>query len=198
MKIKTALSDLITYPKQLISYVSAPKENSGFTIIEIMIVLAIGGLMLLLVFEAIPALERNGRNNQRKQDVATILEAVSHYQLNNSGTFPAKCGAVSQPLCNASSTQPLYYAKLTYYTDSVIGKVVVIPQSRTTAPVAIDLPALTNADPNAKDEVFIYNYERCDRNTQGAAVIAGAGYSDIVALYALETVNGVSAQCEQL
>ena len=45
------------------------KRNQGFTIIEVMIVLAIAGLIMLIVFLAVPALQRNQRNTARKQDV---------------------------------------------------------------------------------------------------------------------------------
>ena len=42
-------------------------EQKGFTIIEVMIVLAIAGLIILIVFLAVPALQRNGRNTQQKR-----------------------------------------------------------------------------------------------------------------------------------
>ena len=40
------------------------KHRSGFTIIEIMIVLAIAGLIMLIVFLAVPALQRASRNTR--------------------------------------------------------------------------------------------------------------------------------------
>ena len=48
-------------------------RKDGFTIIEVLIVLAIAGLIMLIVFLAVPALQRNSRNTQRKNDVANIL-----------------------------------------------------------------------------------------------------------------------------
>jgi prepilin-type N-terminal cleavage/methylation domain-containing protein len=39
------------------------KREAGFTIIEVLIVLAIAALILLIVFLAVPALQRNARNN---------------------------------------------------------------------------------------------------------------------------------------
>ena len=175
-------------------------REAAFTIVETLFVLAIAGLILLIVFEALPALQRSSRNNQRKQDVQTILEAVSHYELNNSGTFPAKCGDTSMNLCDANSTDPLYYvaSKLTLYDPHVAGNVVITPQSRTDpATLAKDVPALTGV--TAPDTVFVYNYERCDTSTQGAATIQGAGYSDTVALYALDSGgSNISAECQQL
>lgn len=67
-----------------------PKE--GFTIIEVLIVLAIAALILLIVFLAVPALQRNSRNTQRKNDVASILAAISDYQTNNNGVMPNAAG----------------------------------------------------------------------------------------------------------
>jgi prepilin-type N-terminal cleavage/methylation domain-containing protein len=41
------------------------KKADGFTIIEVMIVLAIAGLIMLVVFLAVPSLQRNSRNEPR-------------------------------------------------------------------------------------------------------------------------------------
>ena len=41
------------------------KSKKGFTIIEVVLVLAIAGLIFLMVFIALPALQRTQRNTQR-------------------------------------------------------------------------------------------------------------------------------------
>lgn len=64
-------------------------EAKGFTIIEVMIVLAIAGLILLIVFLAVPALQRNGRNTALKNDAGNIAGAISEYRSNNDGGNPA-------------------------------------------------------------------------------------------------------------
>lgn len=65
------------------------KQNKkGFTIIEVVLVLAIGGLIFLMVFIALPALQRSQRNTQREDDLARVLTAVNDYQTNNSGKTP--------------------------------------------------------------------------------------------------------------
>ncbi len=64
------------------------KNQRGFTIIEVLIVLAIAGLILLIVFLAVPALQRNQRNTGRKQDAARFGTAVNNYVSNNSGKLP--------------------------------------------------------------------------------------------------------------
>lgn len=67
-------------------------KDQGFTIIEVLIVLAIAGLILLIVFLAVPALQRASRNTQRKNDASAISGAVANYISDNSGTLPTLLG----------------------------------------------------------------------------------------------------------
>lgn len=60
----------------------------GFTIIEVVLVLAIAGLIFLMVFIALPALQRSQRNTRRREDMARIMSAVADYQGNNGGRLP--------------------------------------------------------------------------------------------------------------
>lgn len=60
----------------------------GFTIIEVVLVLAIAGLIFLMVFIALPALQRSQRDTQRRDDMAKISEAITQYQTNNQGKLP--------------------------------------------------------------------------------------------------------------
>ncbi len=64
------------------------KRTEGFTIIEVLIVLAIAGLILLIVFLAVPALQRNSRNTAMKNDVSAVLGGISEYANLNNGAFP--------------------------------------------------------------------------------------------------------------
>ncbi len=64
------------------------KNKKGFTIIEVVLVLAIAGLIFLMVFIALPALQRSQRNTQREDDISRFLTAISDYQTNNSGKTP--------------------------------------------------------------------------------------------------------------
>ena len=73
------------------------RNQKGFTIIEVLIVLAIAGLILLIVFLAVPALQRNSRNTSIKNDAAALLGGVSEYQAANNGSMPttlAQAGSV--------------------------------------------------------------------------------------------------------
>lgn len=64
------------------------KPNSGFTIIEVLIVLAIVGLIMLIVFLAVPALQRNSRNTAIKSDVSNVLGGVVEFTSANNGRIP--------------------------------------------------------------------------------------------------------------
>lgn len=65
------------------------KSKKGFTIIEVVLVLAIAGLIFLMVFVALPALQRSQRDTQRRQDYADLSSAISSYMTNNNGRLPA-------------------------------------------------------------------------------------------------------------
>lgn len=176
------------------------RNSRGFTITETMIVLALAGMILLIIFEAIPALTRSSRNNQRRQDVQTILAAVSHYELNDSGNFPENCG-VTMPAqaCTQDAGQPSTFPndyflkteknKLSFYDPTVANELVLTGYNTA---VTHGQPGVTNVD-----TVQIYNHQLC--NSDGSSTYIGAGYNDVVALFAVEVGhNGHQSQCQQL
>ncbi|HRJ06666.1 MAG TPA: type II secretion system protein [Candidatus Saccharibacteria bacterium] len=63
-------------------------NKKGFTIIEVVLVLAIAALIFLMIFIALPALQRGQRDTARKQDVGTVASAVNSYRSNHRGTVP--------------------------------------------------------------------------------------------------------------
>lgn len=62
------------------------KSKQGFTIIEVVLVLAIAGLIFLMVFVALPALQRSQRDTQRRNDLSRVDTSMVQYQTNNQGT----------------------------------------------------------------------------------------------------------------
>ncbi len=60
----------------------------GFTIIEVVLVLAIAGLIFLMVFIALPALQRSQRDTQRRDDYAAISSAVTDWTTSHNGALP--------------------------------------------------------------------------------------------------------------
>ena len=75
-------------------------NKKGFTIIEVVLVLAIAGLIFLMVFIALPALQRSQRNTQREDDLARILTAVNNYQTNNNGKVPFGASVTNDKLAD--------------------------------------------------------------------------------------------------
>jgi prepilin-type N-terminal cleavage/methylation domain-containing protein len=150
-------------------------NDKGFTIIEVMIVLAIAGLILLIVFLAVPALQRNARNTQRKNDAAGISAAVNEYTNNNNGQAPLNDNYAAQTLtlctgsCTAANpTDARSTAKLGYYSS---------------APSITVEPAGTNPTFGpASDTVKIYENAQCNGN-------ATATYAsrDVAVVYGIES-----------
>ena len=64
-------------------------KESGFTIIEVVLVLAIAGLIFLIVFVALPQLQRSQRDTTRRSDAGRAAAATSEYAADNSGQHPA-------------------------------------------------------------------------------------------------------------
>lgn len=65
------------------------EKREGFTIIEVVLVLAIAGLIFLIVFLAVPALQRSQRDTQRRNDVSRFMAQIQNYSANNKGCVPA-------------------------------------------------------------------------------------------------------------
>jgi prepilin-type N-terminal cleavage/methylation domain-containing protein len=65
------------------------RKEKGFTIIEVVLVLAIAGLIFLMVFLAFPAVTRSQHDTTRKTDLGKISTQITSYISNNRGAIPA-------------------------------------------------------------------------------------------------------------
>ena len=63
-------------------------SKKGFTIIEVVLVLAVAGLIFTMVFIALPALQRSQRDNARRDDLMKFISEVKKYQMSNRGSLP--------------------------------------------------------------------------------------------------------------
>ncbi len=94
------------------------KGKKGFTIIEVVLVLAIAGLIFMMVFIALPALQKGQRDTQRKSDLSRLQTALTQYTSNNRGSLPSNWsdfekqyligqddGAFVDPLGETTSTE---------------------------------------------------------------------------------------------
>jgi prepilin-type N-terminal cleavage/methylation domain-containing protein len=76
---------------KMLSKLIKPKsrDSKGFTLIEIVIVLAIAGLIFVIVFLAVQQAQRSRRDTQRRGDAARYLAAAEQYAGNNNGDYPS-------------------------------------------------------------------------------------------------------------
>lgn len=72
------------------------QKNKGFTIIEVVLVLAIAGLIFLMVFIALPTLQRGRRDTQRRDDVSRFISQLNSYSVNNNGNVPTLTSAADR------------------------------------------------------------------------------------------------------
>lgn len=79
------------------------KSDKGFTIIEILIVLAIAGLILAIVFLAVPQLQRSARDNQRQNALARVKSELESFAANNQGIYPFQVAPSVKTLANFST-----------------------------------------------------------------------------------------------
>lgn len=150
------------------------RKQEGFTIIEVLIVLAIAGLILLIVFLAVPALQRNSHNTSIKNDVAGLLGGMSEYVNNNNGSVPAS-------LVNTSTTEVNIGASGTNQANVKLGYLDGSSSSSVTLTAASG--AITNSQ--APGTVHLYTKAVCNANGIDATNV-GATSRNFVALYGLE------------
>lgn len=148
------------------------KKQTGFTIIEVLIVLAIAGLILLIVFLAVPALQRNSRNTQRRNQMASYLGAVNEFVSNNNGKMPSTAAHVTT--INGLSAD----GQITEYTG------VPLTGTQTAAVTVSSMQLVVNA--------------RCDTTTVGNTTDTGASPRSVAVRFAVENNTGAPVpQCQE-
>lgn len=68
-------------------------NKQGFTLIEVVIVLAIAALVLAGVFLAVTGAQTSRRDTQRKNDVGRVASYLEQIASNNAGVYPANQAA---------------------------------------------------------------------------------------------------------
>ena len=89
----------------------------GFTIIEVTLVLAIAGLIFLMVFVALPALQRQQRDTRRRENVMSLITQVKKFQSNNRGALPSMLQASGDTATSGGGNTPSGVAWQDFYTD---------------------------------------------------------------------------------
>jgi prepilin-type N-terminal cleavage/methylation domain-containing protein len=63
-------------------------KRRGFTLIEIVIVLAIAALIMIIVFAAVQGAQRSRRDAERRRALDSIAGQIENYASNNNGKYP--------------------------------------------------------------------------------------------------------------
>lgn len=72
-----------------------PQKQNGFTLIEIVIVLAIAALIMVIVFLAVQGAQRSRRDTQRKNDANRIVALANNAAATSNGNYPGAAGGVT-------------------------------------------------------------------------------------------------------
>ena len=96
----------------------------GFTIIEVTLVLGIAGLIFLMMFIALPALQRQERDTEREEDITHLLTEIKHYQTNNRGALPGLVDVEENPISYNSSSEIKPISWTGFYRDYLGGSFV--------------------------------------------------------------------------
>ncbi len=159
------------------------KQNQkGFTIIEVLIVLAIAALIMLVVFLAVPALRRNAANSGRANDAAKISAAVTDCLTNRNGVT-AGCQAIGATAIDVTD----------------LSQLTTVPAAANFVnPGAAGIPAPLASGTDTDASAFVVQYKvKCDTVTAanlGQAIVS-TNTRDFVIQYNKKTSGGVILQC---
>lgn len=156
------------------------RKSEGFTIVETLIVLAIVGVMMIVVFLAVPALNRSSHNSGYKTDANNLLAAVSEYAGNNGGVLPtdqtstdnvkSSANTKSITVLNFGGANPAAAPTITYG----------VTASSTVA--------------NLSSAVLVTGV-KCTATNSGMLTKTGAGTRSFSIVYAIETTGTPTLQC---
>ena len=78
-------------------------HHRGFTLTEVLVVIAIIGILSTIVTVSLSAVRAKQRNTQRTTDVSVILNAVYQYALDNNNQVPGTITSATTTICRTSA-----------------------------------------------------------------------------------------------
>ena len=153
------------------------QTTSGFTIIEVMIVLAIAGFIMGIVFVAIPQLQRSSRNTARENDASLLSSSVGDCLTNQNGVI-GSCDTWAEisPFADQTRLKQLTVAPAVTVGSGTAGSAV---------PTA-SLGTYNTTTPSIVTGV------KCNASTDGAVYGTAREYAII---YQVETSSGTVTRC---
>jgi len=151
------------------------KQTEGFTIIEVLIVLAIAGLIMIIVFLAVPALQRNQRNQTYRTEANNAANAYQEVSANKGGNALTPSDSTT---ANSDAAKVLNAANLKNVTR-----------------VDIQAFAAGNVDPTLTN-IFIITGAKCaDQNDPTNMTKTSGSTRQIAVYYEVESQSGAVNQC---
>jgi prepilin-type N-terminal cleavage/methylation domain-containing protein len=77
-------------------------NRKGFTLLELLIAIAIIGVLAALFINTFPNSQRRARDTQRRSDIKQYQSAMELYANNNNGTFLTYNSYISPTLCDST------------------------------------------------------------------------------------------------
>lgn len=133
------------------------QAEKGFTIIEVVLVLAIAGLIFLMVFIALPSLQRTQRDTQRKQDLSRVAGQMDSYKSATRGAIPT----------NEAALQSFIRGYLKGTESSTAGSDYADPQTG-------NYKFKMETKPTELGQIGYYPGKSCDGQTESGVANAGA------------------------
>lgn len=166
------------------------KRQEGFSIIEVLIVLAIAGLLMAVIFIAVPQLQRNARDNTRQSVAQRLKSEMETYSGNNQGKYPLDTTA-----CGAASNSGRW---CDFYNRYVSGGKIDVKDPSTGADVVAAAPAgefrignIGIALPDRAGEISIVRGAKCDGESVAASGTASATTKNFALVIGLDRDNTV-------
>lgn len=131
--------------------------------------LAIAGLVLAIVFIAVPALQRNSRNTQRRSDLANLRAQVDTWVSNNGGKIPSTqdhldsiVGSTGWGHYNGNGAEPAAVAQVTAGTIGTSTNETITMFTDTVTNANMDASALPN-----RQAIHIWLERKCRDGIMG-------------------------------
>lgn len=164
-------------------------NSKGFTIIEVLIVMAIAAVIVVGILLAVPALQRNNRNSTRTTEGGRIAALVNECLSNKNGVTTS-CDYVGTP--NGASSPEIDYVSSDFQQLVAMD---IIPSAQ---PFVVPVAAAANANPtaiqfNANKAIVAFN-GMCNA-TGDNAIQSTRGTRSFVVLFQIETSSGSATRC---
>ena len=184
-------------------------KQEGFTIIEVLIVLAIAALILLVVFLAVPGLQRSNSNNATSQEATRIASAITNFTSNNNGSLPANATDAGTIASDSGTLKKLALVgtpSLSLPTNTAVAAAGAVPaiQAAATGVWYITSAASTGAaqtvpqvTTNGAAVVYIASNEQCDATTKYGPTLKTSGYKPgkVALFYTTQTTGYPNWNC---